>query len=68
MEELHEDDNDEDQVTENYLDAAVVQEQASEFKELETRMTEYLGCMTEREYQDAMFMLTKVSFMSALCV
>jgi len=67
LEEPHKDDDDEDQVTNNDVDAAVVQEQAAELEELETRMTETLGCMTEGEHQDAIFMLTKVCFTSALC-
>jgi len=59
LEELHEDDNKEYQVAKNYVDANVVQEQAAEVEELESRTTEKLGCMTEREHQDIMFILTK---------
>src|SRR6266481_9998144 len=67
LEELHQDDDEEDEAAENDLDPNRLREVASEVEEIEGETAEELGRMSPRECQDAMFMLTKVSFAPALC-
>src|SRR6266481_5812288 len=61
LEELHQDDDEEDEAAEHELNPDGLREAASEVEEIEGEMAEELGCMSPREHQDAMFMLTKVS-------
>ena len=67
LEEIHQDDDEEDEAAEHNLDPDRLWEAASEVEEIEGETAEELGRMSPRERQDAMFMLTKVSFAPALC-
>ena len=66
LEELHEEDDEEDEAAEDNVDPELLWEEAAEVEGIEDEMTEELGPMSPRAHQDAMFMLTKVSFPHAL--
>src|SRR6266481_8828903 len=66
LEELHQNDDEEDEAAEHDLNPNGLQEVEYEVKEIEGETAEELGCMSPRECQYAMFMLTKVSFAPAL--
>ena len=59
------DDNNDNEMAWEDVDLEVVEEEAAEVDEMESQMALELGGMTNREREDAMFMLSKVSSASA---
>ena len=65
LEDLHVDDDDNDKMAREDVDLEVVEEEAAEVDKMESQTALELGGMMNREREDAMFMLSKVSLASA---
>ena len=65
LEDLHVDDDDDDEMAREDIDLEVVEEEAAEVDEMESQTALELGGMMNRECEDTMFMLSKVSSASA---
>ena len=69
LEDLHVDDDDDDEMAREDVDLEVVEEEveeeAAEVDEMESQTALELGGMMNREREDTMFMLSKVSLASA---
>ena len=65
LEDLHVDDDNNNEMALEGIDLEVVEEEAAEVDEMESQTALELGGMMNREREDTMFMLSKVSSASA---
>ena len=65
LEDLHVDDDNNNKMAWEDIDLEVVEEEAAEVDEMESQTVLELGGMMNRECEDAMFILSKVSLASA---
>ena len=65
LEDLHVDDDDNDEMAQEDVDLEVIKGEAAEVDEMESHTVLELGGMMNREREDTIFMLSKVSLASA---